>query len=118
MSELNIFTVGDIWHRVDGLWIDDGSEVYCGMELDWTVWRVVKVTRCGAWLQCMTYPYKKQRFAPTHTVRWCSSTKEDALERFIKRKRRQLEILRQETTMTRDALEVAEAALAAGEFPA
>ena len=55
--------IGDIWYRVDGEYIDDGSETYVGMELGWTTWQVVKVTPCGAWLKCVEHHWKKQRSA-------------------------------------------------------
>lgn len=99
--------VGDIWHRVDGEWIDDGSETYQGMELAWTTWRVVRVTPRGAWLQCVQRHWKKQRFALASGARWVSRTKEEALDGLIKRKRRHLAILSTQEQEARDTLALA-----------
>lgn len=101
--------VGDILHRVDGEWIDDGSETYQGMELCWTTWKVVKLTPCGAWLQCVERHWKKQRFALASGARWVSKTRDEALQSLIARKRRQLSILSQQQTMAQDTLAAAEA---------
>jgi hypothetical protein len=104
--------VGDVWHRVDGQWIDDGSETYVGMELAWTTWRVVKLTRCGAWFQCVEYHWRKQRFALLHGARWISPTREHALQRLVMRKRRHLSILENQSTEARETLALAEAEIA------
>ncbi len=104
--------IGDIWYRVDGDWIDDGSELYVGVELAWTTWRVVKLTRRGAWLQCVEWPYKKRRFALMPGVVWCGRDKVSALYSLVARKRRQLRILDVQITTARDTLELAEGAIA------
>lgn len=105
--------VGDVWHRVDGDWIDDGSEVYQGMELAWTSWRCTKVTRCGAWFQCVEWSGDKPRFALTSGSKNLSRTQREALERLVARKVRQLEILRQQRAVAEDTLSMAREALAA-----
>jgi len=104
--------VGDIWHRVDGAWIDDGSETYCGMELEWQQWRVTKVTPAGAWFQSVEWPYKKQRFALSIGARWVNRTKAEALERLIARKRRHIAIVEHEAITARETLALAKDALA------
>ncbi len=112
MSKRATPKIGDIWYRVDGDWIDDGSEHYVGVELAWTTWRVVKVTRCGAWMQCVEWPYKKLRFALMPGVVWCCQDKISALYSLAARKRRQLRILDGQITTARDTLELAEDAIA------
>ena len=102
-------TIGDILYRVDGEWIDDGSEVYQGMELCWTTWKVVRLTPCGAWLQCVERHWKKQRFALASGARWVSRTRDEALQSLVARKRRQLAIITQQTTMAQDTLAAVEA---------
>ena len=104
--------IGDILYRVDGEWIDDGSEVYCGMELSWTEWRVVKPTPCGAWLECVERPWKKKRFALIPGARWVSQSKKSALQGLVARKRRHIAILNHQTTTASDTLLLAEAELA------
>lgn len=103
----NVQAVGDIFHRVDGEYIDDGSETYQGMELCWTTWKVVRLTPCGAWLQCVERHWKKQRFALASGARWVSKTPDEALQSLIARKRRQLNILAQQTTTAKDTLHAA-----------
>lgn len=107
--------VGDILYRVDGVWIDDGSEVYIGMELGWTTWRVTKLTPRGAWLSCIEHHWKKQRFALASGARWVSATKTEALERLVARKRRHLEIVRHQEVMANETLKLAKEALGKSE---
>lgn len=103
---------GDVWHRVDGACLDDGSETYQGMELVWTTWRVVKVTPCGAWLKCVERHWTKPRFALASGARWASRTQNEALDRLVARKRRHLAILSSQEMMARETLELALAARA------
>jgi hypothetical protein len=105
--------IGDVWHRVDGDWIDDGSESYQGMELAWTTWRCTKVTRCGAWFQCVEWRGRKPRFALTSGAKNLSRTQREALERLIARKVRQMKILEGQKTAAADTLTVARSALSA-----
>lgn len=104
--------IGDVWYRVDGVWIDDGSESYCGMELQWQQWRVTKVTPSGAWFQSIEQPYKKQRFALTNGARWVSRTKADALSGLIARKLRHIKIVQFQATTASETLDLAKEALA------
>lgn len=104
--------IGDIWHRADGSYIDDGSETYQGMELEWQQWRVTKVTPAGAWLQCVEWPHKKQRFALAAGARWVSRTKEQALAGLIARKRRHIAIVEHQAEAARETMALAKAALA------
>lgn len=104
--------VGDIWHRVDGSYVDDGSETYQGMELEWKQWRVTRVTPAGAWLQSVEWPYKKQRFALSSGARWVSRTKAEALSGLIARKRRHIAIVEHQAETARETLLLAQAALA------
>ena len=103
--------IGQILFRVDGAWIDDGTEIFQGMELMWTTWRVVKVTQCGAWLKCVEHHWKKQRFALASGARWISTSKEDALQRLVMRKRRHISILEQQNTCARETLALAQEAI-------
>lgn len=103
--------VGDVWHRVEG-W-PTGDEVYEGVELNWTTWKCVKQTPRGAWFKCVENRYSKQRFALTSGALALSRTKKGALDRLIARKKRHLNILRQESTMAQDTLDAALAAHAA-----
>lgn len=112
MSKRNTLKVNDILHRVDGQYIDDGSETYQGMELAWEQWRVEKVTPRGAWLRSVEWPHKKLRFALIPGARWVSSTKAEALAGLIARKRRQLEIIRQQNITATETLSIAQAAMA------
>lgn len=107
------FSVGDIRHRVEGACIDDGSERFVGMELSWTTWRAVKVTPQGAWLKCIEWSYKKQRFALASGARWCHASKDGALDQLIARKRRHLAILESQKTMADETLNLAKSARAA-----
>lgn len=107
MSAKRTPALGDIYYRVDGECIDDGYEVYCGMELVWTRWEIVKLTPRGMWLRCLEWPRKKQRFALASGARWVSATREEALERLVARKRHQLSILDHQTTMAQDTLALA-----------
>ena len=111
MSDKQQQKVGDIWHRVDGTHIDDGSETYQGMELSWTRWKVVKVTPSGAWMKCIEWPYKKQRFALSVGARWVSRTKAGALQGLIARKRRHIAIVENQAVTARETLALAESAL-------
>lgn len=104
--------IGDIWHRVEGVYIDDGSEVFCGMELEWQQWKVVKVTRAGAWMACINWPHKKQRFALAQNARWVSRNKSEALLGLIARKRRHISIVEHQAVTARETLELAKTALA------
>ena len=104
--------VGDIWHRVDGSHVDDGSETYQGMELEWQRWRVTKLTPAGAWLQCVEWPYKKQRFALSSGARWASRTKAEALIGLIARKRRHIAIVEHQAEAARETLLLAQGELA------
>lgn len=113
MSTKHTLKVGDIWHRVEGQYIDDGSETYQGMELEWQQWEVVKVTPCGAWMRCIEWPYKKQRFALASGARWVSATKAEALEGLIARKRRHIAIIDHQKTTATETMQLAKAALAA-----
>lgn len=113
MSTKRTLKVGDIFHRVDGQYIDDGSEMYQGMELEWQQWQVEKVTPCGAWLRCIEWPYKKRRFAMIPGARWVSATKTEALEGLIARKRRHIAIIDHQKTAATETLQLAKAALAA-----
>ena len=45
MSTQHAAMVGDIFHRVTGEWIDDGSETYQGMELQWEQWQILEYIR-------------------------------------------------------------------------
>ena len=112
MSKTRTPKVNDILHRVEGQYIDDGSETYQGMELEWQQWKAVKVTPRGAWLQSVEWPYKKMRFALIPGARWVSSTKAEALAGLIARKGRQLEIIRQQTITATETLSLAKSALA------
>lgn len=105
--------IGDIWYRVEGQYIDDGSETYQGMELVWQRWEIVKVTPCGAWMKSVEWPYKKQRFALTSGARWVRRTKADALSGLIARKRRHIRIVEHQAEVAKETLKLAEAALAA-----
>lgn len=113
MSTQHAAMVGDIFHRVTGEWIDDGSETYQGMELQWEQWKVEKVTKCGAWLRSVEWPYKKRRFAPLPGARWVSATKADALIGLIARKRRHISIIDQQKVTAAETLQLAESALMA-----
>lgn len=112
MAKTHTPRVNDILHRVEGQYIDDGSEAYQGMELAWEQWKAVKVTPRGAWLQSVEWPHKKLRFALIPGARWVSNTKAEALSGLIARKRRQLEIIRQQTITAAETLDLAESALA------
>lgn len=103
--------VGDIWFRVDGDWIDDGSETYQGMKLDWQQWRAVKVTPCGAWFECVQWPRRKHRFALSSGARWASRSKSGAIRGLIARKRRHIAILNQQLECAQETLQLALAAL-------
>lgn len=105
--------IGDIWFRVDGAYKDDGSETFVGMELSWQQWRVVKLTKRGAWLQCVEYPFKKQRFALSSGARWVGKTKADALVGLIARKRRHIEIVEHQAIAARETMGLATAAFEA-----
>jgi hypothetical protein len=96
--------LGDVWHRVDGEWIDDGSETYQGMELIWTTYSVVKVTPRGAWVKCIERSWKKQRFALMPGARWIGATKRDALKGLIARKKRHISILEQQDICAKETL--------------
>lgn len=111
MSKKHAAKINDILHRVEGQYIDDGSETYQGMELAWQQWKVVKATPRGAWLQSVEWPYKKLRFALIPGARWVSSTKAEALAGLIARKRRQLEIIRQQNITATETLSLAQSAL-------
>jgi hypothetical protein len=105
--------IGDIWHRVEGTWIDDGSESYQGMELDWTQWECVKTTLRGAWFVCIGRDrYMRKRFALTSGALALSRTEREALERLVARKVRQLKVLEGQKTVAEDTLEIAREALA------
>ncbi len=99
--------VGDIWHRVDGAWIDTGSEVYEGMELSWTTWRCEKVTKCGAWFVCTEWRTRDRLFAATSGAKNLHRTDVEALRALIARKRRQLAILHGQKTAAEDTLALA-----------
>lgn len=111
MTSLLKMNIGDILFRVDGTWIDDGSEIYVGMELSWTTYRVTKVTPCGAWTQCVERNWDKPRFALASGARWVSTTKKEALERLIARKRRHLAIISQQEVEATETLKMAQEAL-------
>lgn len=104
--------LGQVFHRVDGTYIDDGSEMYMGMELTWEQWRVVKTTPRGAWLQCVEYPHKRIRFALATGARWVSQTKTQALEGLIARKMRQISIVEHQAETARETLSLAREELA------
>jgi len=104
--------IGDIWHRVEGAHIDDGSEQYVGMELCWLQWRAVKITPSGAWFQCVEQPWRKKRFALNDGSRWVSRTKTDALTGLIARKKRHITIVEHQAETAREVLALARAALA------
>ena len=99
--------VGDILYRVDGQYIDDGSESYQGMELEWQQWKIEKVTPCGAWLRCVEWPYKKRRFALIPGARWVCTDKADALEGLVARKQRHIAIIDQQKITAAETLELA-----------
>lgn len=104
--------IGDIWHRVEGSCIDDGSEYFPGVALEWQQWKIVKITTHGAWMQNVSGPHQKLRFALIPGVRWVSSTKNEALLGLIARKRRQIAIVEHQAATARETLELAKTALA------
>lgn len=99
--------VGDIWHRVDGSYRDDGSETYQGMELSWTTWRCEKVTKCGAWFVCTEWRARDRIFALTSGAKNLNRTDVGALKALIARKRRQIKILDSQKTAAEDTLVIA-----------
>jgi hypothetical protein len=102
--------VGDIWFRAEEQWIDDGSEMYAGVTIAYVEWEVTKVTSCGVWLRCVTWPYrskKKERFALKSGARAFRRTKLDALQGLIARKNRQLAIVAHQKQVAEDTLEAA-----------
>lgn len=117
MNEHQPIKLDDVLHRVEGAYIDDGSETYQGMELCWLQWRVSKVTPSGAWLHCVEQPWRKQRFALNDGARWVSRTKQDALAGLIARKRRHIAIVEGQARTARETLELALAELAAAAEP-
>lgn len=113
MKEMKSLKVGDILYRVDGQYIDDGSETYQGMELEWQQWEAVKATPRGAWMKCIERPYKKQKFALSSGARWVSMTKAEALDGLIARKRRQIAIVDQQKITASETMRLAKDALRA-----
>ena len=108
---MSTLQLGDILFRVNGEYRDDGSETYIGMELSWEQWRVVKTTPCGAWLQCVEWPYKKKRFALNSGSRLAARTKTEALMSLIARKRRHISIVEHQAEVARETLALAKEAL-------
>lgn len=112
MSKLAHPQVGDIWYRVDG--VADGDEMWGGgAELQWTEYKVVRVTPCGAWL---SRPYGdfylgKPRFALTAGCRWAHRTKSEALMSLARRKRLHLRFLERDTVVAKETLRLVELAL-------
>lgn len=102
--------VGDVWFRVEGAYIDDGSDTFQGMELDWQEWKIVKLTPCGAWFRLESMPWKKQKFALSRGARWISPTKQEAIKMLISRKKKQLYILDHQIDCAKETLELAMAA--------
>lgn len=100
--------IGDIWYRAEGRYIDSGYDTYAGMEIDIQEWTVVRLTPCGAWLKRQNYWHRKEKFALSSGARWVSRTKKQAVENLIHRKKRQLTILRNHTTVAQDTLHAAE----------
>lgn len=111
MSAPKPAAVGDIWHRVDGTWIDTGSETYEGMELSWTTWRCDKVTKCGAWFVCTEWRARDRVFAATSGARNLHRTDVEALKALIARKNRQIRILEGQARAAEDTLTEAMVAL-------
>ncbi len=107
------FAVGAIWYSVDGSPIDESADA--GVELEWTSFRVDKLTPRGAWLHCIEWSYRKPRFALRGGVRWCSPTKAEALHGLVQRKRRQIRILEAQLEFSKQTLEAATAALRAAQ---
>jgi len=99
--------VGDIWQRVDGSYIDDGSEEYRRMELSWTTWRCEKITARGAWFVCTEWRARDRVFALTSGARNLHRTDVEALKALIARKQRQLVILNDQKVAAEDTLGLA-----------
>ena len=124
MTKRTAIQVGDTWHRVNGGFYDEGC---CDVELDWQEFKVVKTTRCGAWLQqefkvvkttrCGAWLQRqhfglalgKPRFILASGGRWACQTKDEALVSLIARKRRHLRILAARTEEAERVLELAKA---------
>ena len=108
--------IGDKWWRAEERYIDDGSETYCGVTIGFVEYEAVKLTPCGAWLRCITWPHltrKKLKFALQSGSRAVRRTKVEALEGLIARKRRQIQIVAHQMDVARDAQIEAQAVLKA-----
>ena len=82
------------------------------MELRWSCWTCHKTTPKGAWFKSSVWSGAKPRFALTIGARVFSRTRQEALDRFIARKQKQLDILHEQTVTAQETLAVARAALA------
>jgi len=105
--------VGDVWFRAVGEYVDDGSETYAGMELEYQEWEAVKITMTGAWFRQKGWNRGKQRFASRDYARWISRTKFEALQGLAARKRRHIAIVTHQLTAAKETLELANAAILA-----
>lgn len=99
--------VGDIWYRAEDECIDDGGEMYVGVEIIIVEFTVAKVTPSGVWLHCTTYPHRKNRFALSDGSRAVRRTKADAILSLIARKRRHIQIIEHQRRIALDAIEAA-----------
>jgi hypothetical protein len=97
--------VGDVWYRVTGSPI--GEYISEGVELSWEEWRVSRLTPCGCWLKCLTWPHQRDRFSLDLCGRFASPTKAGALAQLIARKNRHLAILRSQQAEAEITLDLA-----------
>jgi hypothetical protein len=102
MDMLKIEEDGECLYRYEGQYHRTGGYDVCG-EWEWGTsrypqlylhkYRVLKWTKCGAWIRFSTYQ-RDQRFVNLKArKKFACKTEEDALESFIARKNRQAAIL-------------------------
>lgn len=93
--------VGDTWYRYEDVCYEGGS-----VQVELRAYRVARETPKGAWLE--QWPGGSLRFALRECKkRFACATREQALESFVARKRRQIKIYEARASRARRALSMA-----------
>lgn len=85
----------------------DYEHAYYDVDLIFREYLIEKHTKCGVWINMPFYPYKKRFINLTAKKKFACLTKQEALESFIKRKIRQIKILKQQLSGAEKAYRMA-----------
>ena len=85
----------------------DYEHIYYKIDFICEKFSIVKYTRCGVWIKLDYYPYKDKFVNLNAKKKYACLTKKEAIESFIKRKNRQIEIPTDQLYHAKKALDMA-----------